>query len=335
MPACLRSFRCPSLAPSLALAVALSGAGCGADDATSDGALSSDAGEGGAAGGGTSAVPDTALPPPFSPAARVVSLALPNSVDTAREMGCDVVGAKGGSGLAPVGRLLGEGGLDEVVTRAPDGSIGLVLLFQAAGFEAAPGALALRAFYGDAVPGSASFTVDPTSVGDDGQSARIAWPEAAVSALGDFETEAVPFTLTLPLGLDLPPVDLVLEHAAVRGRAALDTIGFSLSETFLEGYLTRDSLLALIDDFKTACSRTPPPEFCNALRAYLNPTAPPETTLNILLALVGGYDVGVAAAGPVECSPAARDCNAIGVCLKLSAEGVTIDGVTPAPPGGP
>lgn len=327
MPDSPRRFRCAPLAWGLAIAVG--GVGCGADEASgegSNGSMVDDAG--GGAGQGS---PDAAASPPFTPAARVVTLALPNSVATADELGCHVVGAKGGSGLAPVGRLLGEGGLDDVVTRAADGSIGLVLLFHAEGFEGAPGRLALRAYYGDAVPGARSFTVDPTSVSPDGRTARIAWPEARVSALGAFETERVPFTLTLPLGLDLPPVDLVLEFAAVRGRASTETVGFSLAETFLEGYLTRDSLLALIDDFKTACSQTPPPDFCDALRTFLNPTAPPETTLNILLALVGGYDVGVGATGPVECTAAARNCNAIGVCLKLSAEGVSIDGLSPPP----
>jgi hypothetical protein len=304
-------------------------AGCGA---SSEAAPS---GADAAVGDAASLEPDAAVPP-FAPAGRVVALALPNSAETAATMGCDVVGAKAGSGLAPVGRLLGDGGLDDVVTRAPDGSIGLVLLFQGAGFGGSPGSLALRAFYGDAVPGANRFTVDPTSVADDGLTARIAWPETDVSALGDFETSPVPFTLTLPLGLDLPPVDLVLEHAAVRGRAALDAEGLALADAFLEGYLTRDSLLALIEDFKAACSTMPPPDFCGALRAYLNPTAPAETTLNILLALVGGYDVGVSPEGPVPCSPAARDCNAIGVCLKFATEGVVVDGVTSAPsPQGP
>jgi len=335
MPAYLRSRRCPSAARRLVVAFALSGAGCGSDDAAGEGSLASDAGQGGTPSGGALAMPDAAPPPPFSPAARVVSLALPNSPDTAREMGCDVLGLKGGSGLAPIGRLLGDGGLEGLVTRGPDGHIDIVLLFQAEGFQSAPGALALRTFYGDAASGSASFTVDPASVEDDGRTARIAWPEAAVSALGEFETEPLSFTLTLPLGLGLPLLDLVLEHTSVRGRAATEAVGFSLAETFIEGYLSRDSLLTLIDGLKSACSQTPPPAFCDGLRAFLNPTAPPEMTLNILLAFFGGYDVGVAATGPVECSAAARDCNAIGVCLKLTAEGVSIDGLTPASPAGP
>lgn len=35
------------------------------------------------------------------------------------------------------------------------------------------------------------------------------------------------------------------------------------------------------------------------------------------------------AEGPRPCSSAARDCNAVGVCLEVGAAGVVIDGLTP------
>ena len=333
----------------IALCTAITLSGCGGESkplAYTAGGQDAAGGAGGATADQGGAPADTAdaadgLPAlvdpadPFGPAGRVTSLKLPSSAEDAENSGCDVLGLKGGAGLAAIGRFVGEGGLQEVVTEAADGSIGLVLLFQLAGFghraddPSAP--VELRAFYGDLATEPGAFSVDPTSVDAEGLS-QIRWPETSLSAEGALRTQPRTFTLTLPLGPEVPPVDLILEQALVRGQAVADGVGVRLADAHLEGYLTRDSLLTLIGDFKEACQLQPPPSFCAGLSTFLNPTAPPEMTLNVLLALVGGFDAGLDASGPRMCTAQARDCNAIGVCLPLETTGVRVTGLTPAMP---
>jgi hypothetical protein len=275
--------------------------------------------------------PDFGAPPsPFGPAGRVDQLDLPASLEAAQAAGCQVVGAKGGSGLTPLGRFLGDGGFQGLVDRQDDGAVGVVLLVQAAGFEtgAEGERVALRTYYGDAVPGAETFTVDPSSLDADGH-AVVHWPALALGAGGAFASASAGFVLTLPLGMGLPSLRLRLERATLRGALTADAPGVAIGGGFLEGYLTRDSLLGLVVDLQAACSTEPPPDFCEPLRAFFDPAAPPEMTVNVLLALVGGYDVGIDEAGPHACSSAARDCNAIGVCLEVGASGVAIDGLTP------
>jgi hypothetical protein len=275
--------------------------------------------------------PDFGAPPsPFGPAGRVDRLDLPASLEAAQAAGCRVLGAKGGAGLTPLGRFLGDGGFQGLVDRQDDGAVGVVLLVQAAGF--ATGAegerVALRTYYGDPVSGADTFTVDPTSLDADGH-AVVHWPALALGGAGAFETAPAGFVLTLPLGMGLPALRLRLERATLRGALTADAPGVAIGDGFLEGYLTRDSLLGLVGDLQAACSTEPPPDFCEPLRAFFDPAAPPEMTVNVLLALVGGYDVAVDADGARACSSAARDCNAIGVCLEVGASGVAIDGLTP------
>ena len=324
------------------LAATLVASACG-DESARDGANSGGAAPpvDGAAPSVDAAAPpvDGASPPVdgaatarFAPAGRVTALALPDDAEAAGALGCRVLGSKGGAGLAPIGQFTGEGGLAALVTPAADGSIGLVLLFQVAGFDStSQGPAELRAFYGDlarADDSAPTFTVDPTSLDADGLAASR-WPETRLDADGALSTSPARFTLRLPVDDRVPPVNLIFEQTVVRAQAARDAAGVALSEAYLEGYLTRDSLLTLINDFRTACQAVPAPDFCSALRSLLNPTAAPEATLNIVLALVGGYDVAVGLDGPADCSAQARDCNAVGVCLKFATAGVEITGLAP------
>jgi hypothetical protein len=285
------------------------------------------------------ATPDAALPdalppdatPPvagsLSPAARISRLDLPTSLATAQEMGCQVLGAKGGSGLAPIVNFVGEGGLSSLTQVNPDGGIDLVVFLQAFGLTDPPGTVGMRAFYGEYKPDTQTFLAAPETLDANGD-ALVRWPDTEIGPDGAFTAPGTAFTLTVDFGdaeVDVPPIDLRLEMTSIRGRLALEAPSFAVTEGFLEGYLTRDSLLLLIQDIKAICVAPSRPAFCDGLRNLLDPNAPAEVTLNLLLALVGGFDSAVREGVPATCSAAAGDCNAIGVCLSLDATPVVVD----------
>ena len=285
------------------------------------------------------AAPDAALPdalppdaaPPvagsLSPAARISRLDLPTSLATAQEMGCQVLGAKGGSGLAPIVNFVGEGGLSSLTQVNPDGGIDLVVFLQAFGLTDPPGTVGMRAFYGEYKPDTQTFLAAPETLDANGD-ALVRWPDTEIGPDGAFTAPGTAFTLTVDFGdaeVEVPPIDLRLEMTSLRGRLALAAPSFAVTEGFLEGYLTRDSLLLLIQDIKAICVAPSRPAFCDGLRNLLDPNAPAEVTLNLLLALVGGFDSAVREGVPATCSAAAGDCNAIGVCLSLDATPVVVD----------
>ena len=279
----------------------------------------------------TDAAPDLAhafdAAPPgltFSPAGRVVDLVLPDNPAHAATLGCAVEARNNGSSLAAVVSLVAQGGLAPLVERKPDGSVDLVIAIQAAGDKAMePGPVQMRALYGGAIAGREDFSVDPASLAEDGLP-RMRWPVMDTPADGRFHTQGTTFTLSLSFGPEFPPLNLVLQAATLRGIVSADGPGIALNDGFLEGYFSATSIRGLITELVTLCATEPEPSFCGGAIAVLGGAEEPNRAFNIIVGLIGGFDAIADEASGRACSAGNPDCNAVGVCLKLRAEGVTL-----------
>lgn len=291
----------------------------------------------------------------WAPAARVSYINVPANPDCAAMVGCRLFGTANGTALAGLLPLLnpdgpqpqpgecGDSGLSAFVQPDETGDIQLKLLSRLFGADAgevfgATGDIDLQLFTGDATATPSDWTIDPVSFAAGTMDPLIHFPGATVASNGLLHTPASRFSLTLPVqGL---PIALALEASQVAGYAGIgaEGTGFKLSDGLIGGYLTRESITALLSGLQLACdpSAPEPPSFCGTLNGILPPgSCTPEDCedgIALISSFLGGFDAKVDGSGaPGECNPQlADDCNAIGVCLEVEMEGVNITGITAA-----
>ena len=267
----------------------------------------------------------------YGPSARVVSLAIPETPDAATEANCGLVGASNGSGLSALLDLVGGNGLDEFVQPDENGDISLLIFAQAEGMvegSTVPGtdAVNMNLFVG--AQSEAGFMISKSSFvdGDPMNAPLITFQDAPVCDNGYMNAGPSVFSVDLPLVEGLP-LNISLEEAALRGFLAVEGSGFNLTSGVVAGYLTRDTLLALVNGIITACAGENPPSLCDTVGPLLGDD--PEAGLELLLSFIGDFEATVEANGEVRtCDPAVPDdCNALGVCLQVELGAETIVGI--------
>ncbi len=226
------------------------------------------------------------------------------------------MGSNNGSGLSALVGLIGGGGINDLVAPPDGGEIPLIILGRLLDWfggvtanEASPSDLALF-----------SGSQDPFAV--DGE-------------LGVFrDVDLRGQLLRTPVSTVLVPLPLVedlvfqfqLDAADMRGDLSVDALGFALSDARLQGYVSRESLLGLIEGLQVACAEDRPPAICEQLGAILGePGDPAENALPLILQFMGGFDAELTPAGPRACAGDA--CDAVSLCLLFESRGERVEGI--------
>jgi hypothetical protein len=269
----------------------------------------------------------------YCPSARLSGLSMPGSRSDATTAGCRLAGNENGASLgALLMTFIGGTNLDEYVTPDADGNISLILLnhlegwtLGATGNEA--GAVTANFYVGDRTEAGELF-IDPASLDDSG-APYISFPETTITD-GLLRTPVSSFALSLPLfpGFELA---LSLENASLEGDVSVNEVGFGLTDGVLGGYLTKDSLAAILEGIYTACGigRAPAgevPDFCGTIGSFVTGTL--ESDLALLQTFVT-FDAIVTDSETSACTADRQgDCNAVSICLLVDMEPAAISGIS-------
>ncbi|MCA9558892.1 MAG: hypothetical protein KC583_10050, partial [Myxococcales bacterium] len=245
---------------------------------------------------------------------RVTRFGVP--ADATEAANCPGLGTQG-QNFASLLALL-QTDLQALVDRDEMGLISVVLLLQAEGFPGSP--FDLNVFLGDEA--NDGFRIDPRAfVGGDPQNGPQGRLTGFTHADGTFEGGPVTFTYTMPIGTSV--VDVRFDAFRAQGDIRAEGQGFAMSEAWLAGYLTSDTVEALVQAFRGLCASDDPPSTCAAAATLLDN----ENAADVVVALAGGYDAQVTGGADAACQ--GDTCNAISVCIRVGAEPVTIPGVLP------
>jgi hypothetical protein len=264
---------------------------------------------------------------PYDPMARMSAASIPRTTSRARESGCVLVGRRVGTGAANAITLLG--GFGQFLSPDPDGNVALVLLLQAAGWAAGSSALdveaiELRFFVGEQLePGAFAISRDAFVDGDPARGPATAFPSMPVEE-GWFQSSPIPFQMPLPLGEgSFVPMQLV--GTRIIGHLSTQGVGMTISDGLLLGYWTESSMLDLLAGVQTACASGMPPSLCTLIGGQLSPDRDLREVLDLIVGVVGGFDVHWDGSAPAECGEDdGPTCNALGVCLVIETEPVVV-----------
>jgi len=284
------------------------------------------------------ACPDTvALAPgaagPFAPATRITTLEVPSSPQRAQELACRMVdGSNEGTGLSGLLRLLMLDIGDLVRRDEEDGSIQLILLGHLDGWnagETGEEASNVRlVFYSGEADGDA-FRVARASFqgGDPANAPRSAF--RAVSSCSRLVAYSGTFELDVPVRDSGVALGLTLSATTLFGNLRAEATGFSVRKGTINGYLTFESIVALLTGVKAACESADPPSFCEQAGQFLAGD-PEPTARTLVLPILRGLDSKVAEDGSVsgDCI-GDGDCNAVSVCFAFESGAATITGIAP------
>ncbi len=271
------------------------------------------------------------LAPPnaWGPAARIDDLEVPATPLDARRAGCLLHGDAAGTGARNL-LLVAGGNLSAQVRATSGGRVRLVLLFRARGWPEGTASADLEAlgldFFGGTQDDDLAFHYAAEGFVD-GQPEAGAVVRFDGAQVLDGWLEVPPGPFVLPLSLPNSPVlPLGLEAARVTGRVAADGPGFRIDDGAIAGYLTRATTHQLVDEIKTQCAGDEPPGICRLIGGQLD--QPTDTLVDTVIGLAGGFDAQVdPVAGPGPCAPGGA-CDALAVCLRFTAEGVVVAGIS-------
>ncbi|MFN3197981.1 MAG: hypothetical protein ACE366_06120 [Bradymonadia bacterium] len=267
----------------------------------------------------------------FGPSSRLVGLAIPESAEAATEANCGLVGPSNGSGLSALLDLVGGEGLDEFVQPDENGDISLLIFSQFAGMaegDTIPGTdtADINLYVGVQAEDGFRYAKSSFVDSDPANGPLISFDGANICDNGYLEAGPSVFTVDLPLVEGLP-LAISLEQAALRGFTAVNGSGLDFNDGVIAGYLTRDTLLALVNGIITACAADEPPSLCDTVGPLLGND--PEAGLDLLLSFIGDFEAAVEGNGNVrDCDAGVPDdCNAIGVCLQVEMAAETVVGI--------
>lgn len=269
---------------------------------------------------------------PWAPAARVTVAEVPQTPVAARRAGCALHGNSAGTDVRNVFQVLG-GGLRRFLDPNPMGLVQLVILIQAdwpAGTSALDLAQTRLTFYDGHHLDAAEFRVTHRSFVDEdpAQGPRVVMDPVTVDD-GWLETHPTDVLVPLPL-LSATTVLLELKEARLVGRVAADGPGFRIDRGALGGYLTNDGLRDLVAQVQVLCRSDDPPGVCALVGGQIE--QPLDDVVELVRGIVGQPDVMLEGRAARDCNRNEEDCNAVAVCLALSARGVEIAGVLQATP---
>jgi hypothetical protein len=266
----------------------------------------------------------------LAPATRFNSLEIPTSPDRSAELGCNIVdGGNEGTGLSGLLRLLMLDIADLVRPDEEDGSIQVILLGHLDGWEAGQTgdeATDTRLIlYNGKEDGDTFLVARESFEGDDPANApKIEF--GADLTCGRIATASGTFEFGVPVldtGLTL---GLTLSATTVLGNLRAEATGFSVQKGSINGYLTFESIVALLTGVKAACESADPPSFCDQAGMFLGGD-PEPTARTLVLPILRGLDSKVGENGTVtgDCITDG-DCNAVSVCLAFESAGVSLSG---------
>ncbi|MEZ4431046.1 MAG: hypothetical protein R3F65_01445 [bacterium] len=265
---------------------------------------------------------------PWGPAARISTLDMPANADAARRVGCLLRGPAVGTKLYSI-LLLAGGGLGAQVRPGAGGRIELVLLMRARGWPAGRAAAGLDAVDLDVIAGvqgeGSSFRYRADAFADDPSGpARSVFAESFVRD-GWLDTDQISLTMPLSL-LGSPQVPFTLEQARLTGRIVAAGPGFALESGAIAGYFTLDQLVMLIQEVQRFCGADDPPGICALIGDQFE--QPLDALVDVIVGFVDGLEVRLDGPRVLDCDPALPDdCNAVGVCLRIEATPVVVEGV--------
>ncbi|MCA9547299.1 MAG: hypothetical protein KC613_23010 [Myxococcales bacterium] len=264
----------------------------------------------------------------FGPVGRIDRLAVPPDPEAARRAGCLVRGPRAGTGVANALSLLG-GGLERTVQPDRRGHIDLVLLIQAQGWPTGAtaqevAAVDLALLDGVQAEAEGEFWIDPQTLTPEGQP-RVFVPGTRVDD-GWLEQTPGPMALSLSL-LGAIQVQIPLEVARLDGRLVADGPGLGLQDGVLTGYVTDQSLEALVAQIRTLCGSPEAPALCALFGGQIE--QPTEVLVDQVLGFIDGYDAAVHPGGYATECEAGGLCNAVALCVQVGAHGVVALGVAP------
>lgn len=265
---------------------------------------------------------------PWGPAARISTLDMPANADAARRAGCLLRGPAVGTKLYSI-LLLAGGGLGAQVRPGIGGRIELVLLMRARGWPAGVAASALDVVDLDVLAGvqddALGFHYRADAFADDPAGpARSVFAASGVTD-GWLDTDLIALTVPLSL-LGSPQVPFRLENARLTGRIVADGAGFALTSGSIAGYFTLDQLVLLIQEVQRFCGEDDPPGICALIGDQFE--QPLDALVEVIVGFVDGLEVRLDGPRVLDCDPALPDdCNAVGVCLRIEATPVIVEGV--------
>ncbi|MCB9540320.1 MAG: hypothetical protein H6704_29240 [Myxococcales bacterium] len=265
----------------------------------------------------------------WGPAARIDDLEVPATPLDARRAGCLLYGDAAGTGARNL-LLVAGGNLSAQVRATSGGRVRLVLLFRARGWPEGAASADLDTlgldFFGGTQDEDLTFRYAAEGFvdGRPEAGAAVRFDDAQVL---DGWLEVAPGPLVLPLSLPNSPVlPLGLEAARVTGRVAADGPGFRIDQGAIAGYLTRATTHQLVDEIKAQCAGAEPPGICRLIGGQLD--QPTDMLVDTVIGLAGGFDAQVdPVGGPGPCAPGGA-CDALAVCLRFTAEGVVVAGIS-------
>lgn len=264
----------------------------------------------------------------FCPSARLSKLALFTSAEEASARGCDTQGTSGGLGLNGIFDLSGAD-LADLVTPDENNQVQVLMLGLLSGWPQgltgnSAGDINLQLF--DGVQSDAGTFIDPRSLTTNG-SPRLQFSESTIRD-GLLVSSESTFELTLPESLfNL----FIFDYTSVIGDIQLTPDGFELSEGVVSGYLTRGTLITMLNVIYSQCGvgqeprALPVPDFCASIISLL--TGEHELDLTLLASFVP-YDTILNDTGRAPCSQERLgECNAISVCLSIEMSPIRIAGI--------
>ena len=122
----------------------------------------------------------------------------------------------------------------------------------------------------------------------------------------------------------------LLAHLNLSGSLTLDDRGFNLSNTLIEGYMTREIYTRFLTDLYMMCSlEENRPQICDTLNGILSGI--PEADLNLFLVFTP-FDTYISEDGhPQDCISNQDLCNALSLCYRVELESVLIRGMPEEP----
>ena len=114
--------------------------------------------------------------------------------------------------------------------------------------------------------------------------------------------------------------------ARLTGRIVAAGPGFALESGAIAGYFTLDQLVMLIQEVQRFCGADDPPGICALIGDQFE--QPLDALVDVIVGFVDGLEVRLDGPRVLDCDPALPDdCNAVGVCLRIEATPVVVEGV--------
>lgn len=258
----------------------------------------------------------------YCPAARISAMVIPENVQVAEMVGCQVEGTNRGTSLSTLLTLFSDVSLNDFVQPDASGEVSLIILNHLLGWlEGQTGNEAEEVashFYIGRQGEAESFLIDAASL-DSAGAPLITFPDTRITDTL-YQTPRADFTFAIPLaGASL---NLRLSYSDISGFVQVDDVGFQMTEGLINGYLTQETAVSIMSELSASCDRPEAPDLCSLIGGLL--TGDAEDDASILISILGGHDTLITPDGQPTACAGNPECNAISVCLQIEMSSVQI-----------